>query len=96
MFTRVWDYDVVPELRSRFEEVYGPQGEWAALFQQADGYGGTQLFIDALDPNHYLTVDRWTDRASWERFATDHEEAYRELGERHSALTVRNEGVLEG
>ncbi|HEY7398030.1 MAG TPA: antibiotic biosynthesis monooxygenase, partial [Gaiellaceae bacterium] len=42
-----------------FERAYGPEGEWARFFMQADGFVGTELLRDLDEPGRYLVIDRW-------------------------------------
>jgi hypothetical protein len=32
MFLALWEYEVKPGCEERFENVYGPEGDWARLF----------------------------------------------------------------
>ena len=94
MFTRVWRFQPAPGLEREFEETYGSRGEWARLFELADGFLGTELQRIDDEPGAFRTIDRWESRASWERFLTLHADAYRALDQASERLTSRE--VLVG
>ncbi|MGZ8581271.1 MAG: antibiotic biosynthesis monooxygenase family protein [Actinomycetota bacterium] len=75
----MWRYEVDPERVEAFERAYGSSGGWVALFTRGEGYLGTELLLDVGRPGHYLTVDRWSSRSAYERFLTEHREAYEAL-----------------
>ncbi len=89
VFEIVWEYEVRPERVAAFEELYGPEGDWACLFSQADGYVETRLLRDTAQPMLYLTIDRWLSRAAYEAFTRAAGPAYAGLDRRGDALTVR-------
>jgi heme-degrading monooxygenase HmoA len=94
----VWRYDVPPGRRSRFEETYGPAGEWVALFRKAEGYRSTRLLRQDPETGCYLTVDEWESREAFDRFRAAHAEAFEALDARCAALTSKEEliGHFEG
>ena len=75
----IWTYDVAPEHAEAFCAAYGPDGDWAKLFSQADGFVGVDLYSDG---QRYLTVDRWDSREAFERFQT-------RFGRDYSALDAK-------
>ena len=46
MFTYLWRFDVRAEHIAEFERLYGPDGNWVALFRGGAGYRSTQLLAD--------------------------------------------------
>ena len=74
MIALVFRYDV-RDLES-FEEVYGPEGEWAQFFRSGEGYIGTELLHDVEEPDRYLVIDRWESREAYNAFVTANREAY--------------------
>jgi heme-degrading monooxygenase HmoA len=64
----VFEYEVDPSARDRFEEVYGSDGEWAAFFRGGEGYLGTELLRSEQDESRYLVVDRWASSEAYEAF----------------------------
>jgi heme-degrading monooxygenase HmoA len=85
---RVWRYDVRAGSAEDFERIYGRDGAWARLFSLADGYVGTELYRAMETPGRYLTVDTFTDDASWQRFLIEHRGAYDDLDQQTSGLTL--------
>ena len=83
----VWEFRPRPEMEREFELAYGARGEWAALFAKSEGYLGTELFRDPLDPSRYLTLDRWVSRAAFETFRRLHSQEYEALDRRFEELT---------
>jgi len=62
----IWKFQVKTGRQAEFEQVYGPGGDWAALFEQGSGYLGTDLLHDARDPYGYTTIDRWASSMAYE------------------------------
>ena len=85
----VWEYEVRPEQVQAFESLYGSNGAWSELFRLAEGYQGTELYSDTARPTHFVTLDRWTSPAAFERYIPTVREAYQRLDEQGAALTVR-------
>jgi heme-degrading monooxygenase HmoA len=88
MLVRVWEYDVSLGREAEFELVYGSAGEWAQLFARSPGYVGTELYRGVGRPGRYLTVDRFSDPGSWQRFLSEHGADYAELDSRCAQLTT--------
>jgi heme-degrading monooxygenase HmoA len=59
-----------------FEQVYGPEGEWAAFFRAGAGYLGTELLRDVELPGRYVVVDRWESREAYQSFVDAHRDEY--------------------
>ena len=72
----VWEFLVRDDRIPEFEAAYRPGGTWTRLFEQADGYVGTELVKDIRCPGRYLTFDRWATIEHYRRyrtsFATEH------------------------
>lgn len=85
----VWTYDVDEHDRAAFEQAYGPWGAWAQLFSRDDGFLEVVLLADARTPGRYLTIDRWRDEASFERFMAQHHTAYAALDEDLAGVSGR-------
>ena len=88
MYVYVWEFRVRPDAVDEFLTHYGPDGSWATLFREAEGYVDTRLLRDQNDPARFVTVDTW-------RSAEDHDafkrSRSRDLGvlDRHcESLTV--------
>ena len=94
-FTAIWEFQVKAETRSRFEEIYGPDGEWAKLFRSSPDYLGTELVCDLDQSGRYLTLDRWTSRKALHQFKRDHHSDYAALDTQCESLTEREVFVGE-
>jgi heme-degrading monooxygenase HmoA len=70
----VFSYDVGDS--AEFEQVYGPEGEWAQFFGTGRGYVGTELLRDLEIPGRYLLVDRWETREAYNAFVEEHRDEY--------------------
>jgi heme-degrading monooxygenase HmoA len=87
MIATIWRFHVRPDAVAAFESAYGARGDWARLFERQDGYDGTELQrLDGAAPV-YLTIDRWRDRAAFERAKQAFADGYAELDRRCEALT---------
>jgi len=88
VIVRIWRYRVEEGHRADFERIYGGDGDWARLFRLADGYLGTQLLRDPLEPGVYATLDRWRSAADFQAFFTRFGAQYAALDRACDALTV--------
>jgi len=91
MIAILWTYRVEQTWAALFEAVYGPEGDWAQLFRQADGYRGTELLRQ--DEERYATIDRWESAAHFEDFKQRFAEDYARLDARCEALTEAEDFV---
>ena len=87
MYVVIWEYEVRPEAQARFEAMYGPQGEWDALFRRYPGYIATEL-LRGEDPHYYLSVDRWDSAQAYETFQRQAQADYARIDAIGDALTV--------
>jgi heme-degrading monooxygenase HmoA len=83
----LWEFQVRPEFRLRFEQVYGPNGEWAQFFRSSSGYFRTELIHDESSPNRYVTIDLWRSREDYEAFRQQHAEEYHRIDQRCEQMT---------
>ncbi|HKK09177.1 MAG TPA: antibiotic biosynthesis monooxygenase, partial [Gemmatimonadota bacterium] len=83
---------------ARFEQVYGPDGDWVRLFRKARGHHSTRLLRDEAAPGRYLTVDEWESRSAFDAFRARFSGAFEALDERCASLTSTEEliGHFEG
>ena len=96
MILSIWRYRAAEGRAAEFEQVYGPEGDWAKLFVRAPGYLGTELLRSA--DGDYVTLDRWQDRRSWDEFKSAFGDEYAALDAACEVLTVQEEslGMFEG
>jgi heme-degrading monooxygenase HmoA len=72
----VFRYDVRDT--ETFEEVYGPDGEWAKFFRQGAGFIGTELLRDVDERDRYIVVDRWESIDAYNVFIAENQTEYLE------------------
>ena len=76
-YAYIWEYRVVANSVSEFEEVYRPEGTWSALFRRHSGYVGTELHRELQGPSRYVTIDYWESKEACDdfrrRFASEFE-----------------------
>jgi heme-degrading monooxygenase HmoA len=89
MHVIVWEFSVPGEHQAAFEQAYGPDGAWAALFQTAPGYLGTELLRDEQMIGRYLTIDRWRTPEDFAAFKSLSGAAYESLDRRFEGLAAR-------
>src|SRR3979411_2418981 len=65
MFVALWEYEVKPGGEERFENAYGPAGDWVRLFRRDSHYHETRLVRDSFRPSVYLTMDFWESRPAY-------------------------------
>jgi heme-degrading monooxygenase HmoA len=88
-YATLWEFTVAAARQAEFEAHYGPHGTWARLFRRADGYLGTELLRDHVDPLRYLTIDRWESREAFQAFRRAHGAEYERLDRQFEGLTTR-------
>ena len=72
-----------------FERAYGPEGEWARFFMQADGFVGTELLRDLDEPGRYLVIDRWETADAYNLFLAERRDEYLRRSDEARALYVQ-------
>jgi heme-degrading monooxygenase HmoA len=87
MYVTIWEFRAREGCESEFEQAYGPHGIWATLFQEGQGFLGTELLHDAADPQRYITIDRWTSRSEYLAFRRRWAAEYEAIDIRCAALT---------
>ena len=87
MFVALWEYEVKPRCEERFENAYGPDGDWVRLFRKDSHYYETRLVRDSFRPGIYLTLDFWNSREAFEKFMAAHKEEYKTLDAGGEELT---------
>ena len=76
MFVALWEFEVKPRSKKRFQKVYGPGGDWAKLFRSDSHYQETPLLHDPEHPARFLILDFWTSRQAYENFRASHAAEY--------------------
>lgn len=83
----VWEFRIKPEVEDEFMEQYGPEGIWARLFKQSQGYLKTELLRDVTDNRRFLTLDYWKSEEEFSRFHKQHSAEYERLDKKLQGLT---------
>ena len=83
----IWEFRVRPGMEGRFEEAYGPQGDWAQFFTRGAGYVRTELNHDLKDSRRYTTLDFWASRDAYDNFRRQHAAEYAALDDKFEELT---------
>ena len=88
MFVILWEYEVKPGCAERFESVYGPNGDWAKLFQTDVHFRETRLLADTSRPRCYFTLDYWNSENAFLEFKAAQAAAYAALDQATEGLTL--------
>jgi len=89
MYVIVWEFQVAAARAKDFERAYGPDGDWARLFQRAPAFRSAELLrstSDETDDGLYWTIDRWDSREAYEDFNVRFEHEYNDLDTRLAEL----------
>jgi len=86
MHVIVWEFKPKADCEAEFELVFGPDGDWARLFQKSVGFVGTELLRDEARPERYFTVDRWTSESDFRRFRVQFGQEYEALDRQSQEL----------
>jgi heme-degrading monooxygenase HmoA len=92
-FLVIWEFVVRPGKEKLFEQIYGPNGDWAQLFRRGRGYCGTTLTRDCDQPRRYLALDFWKSQEEYERFKSQHSDEYKAIDAKCEALTEKEREV---
>jgi len=93
MIQIIWEFRVKPGQELQFERHYSASGTWARFFRQSPAYRGTTLLRDVEDLRRYLTIDRWEDEGSFQRFKEERAAEYQALDEQFEELTEEERRV---
>jgi heme-degrading monooxygenase HmoA len=88
MFVALWEYEVKPGGEERFENAYGPDGDWVRLFGKDSHYYETRLVRDAFRRGVYLTMDFWESRSAYEGFMAERRAKYEAIDKVTVGLTI--------
>jgi heme-degrading monooxygenase HmoA len=90
MYIILWEFLVEPEKVFAFVANYKSTGAWAKLFEQAEGYVGTQLLssIETGENAKFITIDRWKTAEDFERFRKQFSVEYRTLDTQFESLAL--------
>jgi heme-degrading monooxygenase HmoA len=88
MIEIVWEFVVKPEAVRQFEQLYGTEGAWAALFSRYPGFAGTRLLQDTSFRQRFLTVDSWESESRFAEMRRAAQEEYTRLDAECENLTL--------
>ena len=88
-----WEFRPDPARLPEFLAIYGPDGDWAALFRRAPGFVGTSLETVPGRPGWYRTVDRWETAGHHVAFLKEFGAEYRALDARCERLTLEERKI---
>ena len=87
MYVIIWKYQVKTDRTIEFEQIYHSNGVWVELFRKGSGYINTELLRDKMQPQKYITIDRWASAESHEAFRAQFKEEYELLDAQCGGLT---------
>ena len=93
MFVALWEYEVKPGGEERFENGYGPDGDWVRLFRNDSHYHETRLVTDSFRRGVYLTMDFWESRAAYEEFMAGHRKECEEIDAICEDMTIQERRI---
>jgi len=88
MFVALWEYEVKPGCEESFQSAYGPQGDWARLFQRDPHFRETRLLKDLSRPRFYFTLDYWDSEPSFDQFKAANQPTYAAIDGATEPLTL--------
>ncbi len=88
-WTILWIFHIKPAKERIFRRIYGPGGDWTALFAKDPNYIGTELLCHSGNARCCVTVDRCASRAAYRNFKKRNRKEFVALDARCEALTVR-------
>ena len=89
MYVIIWDYQVKVDHTAEFEQIYYSNGAWTELFRKGTCYINTELLRDEMNPQRYITIDRWDSAEDYEAFRTQFNKEYKALDAQCEGLTER-------
>lgn len=76
-----WKYTIDLIHKNKFELAYGAEGVWNQLFSKSENYLGSTLHSLEDEPNTYLLVDCWVNKATYEAFKSENAMSYNMLSD---------------
>jgi len=93
MYVTIWEFQVQQSVAQEFENAYGPNGIWAALFRKGEGYIRTELLHNTDDHDRYMTIDYWTSRKAYENFRQQYADEYKIIDLKCESFTARESHI---
>jgi heme-degrading monooxygenase HmoA len=93
-FQSIWEYEIKSELHTEFIEAYEPNGLWANLFSQCEGYIKTELKQEAgVHPTKFLTIDHWRSKNDFLAMKQAVSQDYHKLDKQCEAYTLSEKHI---
>jgi hypothetical protein len=86
MIAIMWQFDVRHGCEANFEQLYGADGEWAALNRHARSYLGSSFLRDQNRTSRYILIEYWSEMLVYEQHRVFRSEAIAAFEERSRAL----------
>jgi len=87
MYVVIWQYKIKSDFRSRFVDLYGPEGEWIAWFKKSPDYLGTDLLQLNDTGDIYITIDRWKSKKLYEEFYNSDRASFGQIDRKGETFT---------
>jgi hypothetical protein len=84
----VWEFQVKAECEAEFVAAYGPDGEWARLFERSPEFQGVELLGSVGNAGRFFSLDHWSSSVAMDAFLAANATTYDVLDRRFSSLTV--------
>jgi len=89
----VWNYEVHPKHKEKFEFEYGPKGVWNSFFSKSRGFVSSKLCVNELKPNNYMVIDTFSSLETYTKFLKSNYKMYQKLSSDLKHLYVSEEKV---
>ena len=76
MFQVIWELKVKFKEREKFEQFYGPKGQWVKFFEKSTEYSGTDLLESGDNDGVFLVIDEWQSEGAFANFVKTNKTAY--------------------
>ncbi len=86
MIAIMWQFNVKNGRETEFEQLYGADGEWAAMSRQSRSYLGSSFLRDQNLPSRYIIIEYWSEMLVYEQHRAYRSDAIASFEARSSAL----------
>jgi hypothetical protein len=93
MFLVIWEYEVAKENQEKFKRIYGVNGKWIKLFQQDDGFLGTDLLKKSGKQSGFITIDKWLNEIAYLKFLEEYKIKYNRLDKECESLILKEKFI---
>jgi heme-degrading monooxygenase HmoA len=88
MIAVMWEFHVKDGGQDAFEQIYGADGEWAAIGRRSRSFLGTSFLRDQIDNTRYVLIEYWSEMVVYERHRADFEDDIKSLQAHRDILGV--------